>query len=137
MLTGDEKLDAIGDDAVIVMIESGRTQREIAAEAGVDVTTLNQWLHRDEKRSARVKLAMSGSAEAWLDRGLETIASALSKESGIDSNAAKAYAQECARRAAIRNPHYRDKADVALTGANGGPVETVSVIKRILVKPSE
>jgi hypothetical protein len=45
---------------------------------------------------------------------MDTLEQALRRDSGIDSTAARAYAQECARRAAIRNPQYRDKVDVSV-----------------------
>ena len=54
------------------------------------------------------------SAEAWLDKGLAKIESSMSKSGDVDPSAARAYAQECARRAAIRNPIYKDKAQVDL-----------------------
>ena len=102
------ELDLLG---ILQRIEAGETQREIAASIGCDVALLNRFLNSDEnaQQSAR---AREVSAEAWLDRGLETIASALSKRSDIDPSAARAYAQECARRAAVRNPLYRDKVDM-------------------------
>ncbi len=116
--TKRQMLDEIGIDAICERIESGESDGEIARSLGMSTGTVNQWLNRPENavRSAR---ARESSAESWLDRGLETIASALRREAGIDASAARAYAQECARRAAIRNPRYRDKvsvdADVTVT----------------------
>lgn len=106
-----DKLEAIGIDAICERIKAGETQNEIAKSIGVSTGSLSMWMDNDQnlEQSARARAA---SAEAWLDRGLECIASALKKEGGIDASAAKAYAQECARRAAIRNPKYRDKVDV-------------------------
>lgn len=106
-----DKLDAIGIEAICERIKAGETQNEIAKSIGVSTGSLSMWMDNDQnlEQSARARAA---SAEAWLDRGLECIASALAKDGGIDASAAKAYAQECARRAAIRNPKYRDKVDV-------------------------
>ena len=122
-----DKLEAIGIDAICERIEAGESQREIAASVGCDVTQVNRWLNSDEhaQRSMRARIA---SAEAWLDRGLEAIASALRKDGGIDASAARAYAQECARRAAVRNPQYSDRQRHEVTGANGSPLATESKI---------
>lgn len=48
------------------------------------------------------------------------------KGTGTDSGAARALAQEYARRAAIRNPAYREKTGVEITGAAGGPIRTIA-----------
>jgi len=56
----------------------------------------------------------------------------LYRDSGIDGGVARAYAQECARRAAIRNRRYSDKA--MDPEANGG---TIQVIERVIVKAAD
>ncbi|MGL4575570.1 MAG: hypothetical protein ACRCV9_12380 [Burkholderiaceae bacterium] len=125
--------DAADLEAICQRIEAGDSQAEIAASLGVSQYTLSVFLAKEEntKRSARARLA---SAEAWLDKGLKVIESALDKQGGIDASAAKAYEQACARRAALRNPAYRDKHDHTLTGADGGPVETVTRIELVALK---
>jgi len=40
----------------------------------------------------------------------------MSKSGDIDPHAARAFAQECARRASIRNPQYRERTSVDVTG---------------------
>lgn len=105
------------DDDVIARIVAGETYREIAAAYGIDVAVLHRWMQDDPQRSARARDALERSAEAWLDRGLATIESALARDGNIDPSAARAYAQECARRAAVRNPRYRDRV------AHGGDAE--------------
>ena len=119
--TALERLDAMGIEKVCERIESGESQAEIARNLKVNAAILSAWLNRDDhaKRSAR---AREFSAEAWLDRGLEAVGRALQKKSGIDSTAARAYAQECARRAALRNPRYVERTALEFTGAGGGPV---------------
>lgn len=97
------------DDDIIARILSGETYREIAGVYGVAVSMLHTWIAGDEERCARARDALERSAEAWLDRGLMTIGSALRRDSDIDPSAARAYAQECARRAAVRNHRYRDR----------------------------
>ncbi len=113
-----EKLDAVGDDAVIGWIAEGKTQDEIAEEVGVSAGTLNKWLHAEDERSARARGAMSVSAETWLDRGYKALLEAPPEASEIAR--ARAIEQHCARRAAIRDPRrYGDK--LALGGAEDLP----------------
>lgn len=121
-----ERLEAIGIEAICNRIQDGESDGEIAASIGMSKSTVNNWLNLDENiiQSAR---AREQSAESWLDKGLATISTALPKDGGIDSSAARAYAQECARRAAIRNPKYRDKSETAITGADGGAVKVEDV----------
>jgi hypothetical protein len=115
------KLDALGIDAICARIECGESQAEIARSLELSAATLSTWLNQPERaeRSAR---AREMSAEAWLDRGLEAIESALSKTGTVDASAAKAFAQECARRAALRNPRYVDKTAHEHSGPGGGPL---------------
>lgn len=102
-------------DEILQRIESGESQASISLDLGVATGTLSAYLNSDTlcERSAR---ARELSAEAWLDKGLAAIQSALQRDSGIDSNAARAYAQECARRAAIRNPRYNEKLKIEHSG---------------------
>ena len=105
-------------DDVITRIETGQSFVQIAQELGTARSNLyrllDQWTAQDSSARDRLDNAKQVSAEAWLDKGMATLESALSRDSGIDSNAARAIAQECARRAAIRNPQYRDRVDVSL-----------------------
>ena len=110
-----DALEEMGIEAIAGRIEAGETMSEIARSLQINISTLSRWLRLgdNEQVSARAREA---SAEAWLDRGLETVASALDKQSGIDASAAKAYAQECARRAALRNPKYIEKTAHDISG---------------------
>ena len=113
-LTTAQRLDAVGIDTICRRIESGEDDGTIASSLGMDRMSLRQWIKGREHEDV-IKSAREESAEAWLDDGLNTIRSSLSKDNGIDSGAARAYAQECARRAAIRNPRYRDKQTIDLS----------------------
>lgn len=115
-LTEQQRLDAVGIEKISEKIESGMTFGEIASSHSVNLTALNRWMDKHSDISAR---ARERSAEAWLDRGLEAIQSAMSKTGGVDAGAARAYAQECARRASIRNSKYRDK--IAVGGDADAP----------------
>ncbi len=110
-----DALEEIGIKAIAGRIEAGETISEISRSVGVSFGTLSTWLRSSDNADVSAR-AREASAEAWLGRGLETIASALDKEGGIDASAAKAYAQECARRAALRNPKYIEKTAHDISG---------------------
>ena len=114
----------INIEEALQRIEAGESQREIAS-FGV-AGTLNEHLNKPEnaERSAR---ARSISAESWLDRGLAYVL-----DENTDLARARIVAQECARRAAIRNPAYRESSKTELTGANGGPV-AFQAVERLIV----
>jgi transcriptional regulator with XRE-family HTH domain len=100
--------------AILDQIIGGKSQREIASEIGIDAGQLSHLLSADEdiiQRSARARLA---SAESWLDRGLDYV-----MDERNDPARARIVAQECARRAAIRNQAYRDKIDTTIANADG------------------
>lgn len=120
---------------ILNRIEGGESQSEIAETYGVHASTLSRFLNADEnaQQSAR---ARQSSAEAWLDKGLAVISSSLQRGGDVDPSAARAYAQECARRAAIRNPAYRDKVDTTVTGKDGGPVQFEKIVREI-VRPGD
>jgi len=101
-------LDDIGLEPICQRIENGESQAEIARSLGVSQSTLSAWLNREDNRERSAR-AREASAESWLDRGLDRLDEACRRDSGMDAAACKAYAQECARRAAIRNPRYVDK----------------------------
>jgi hypothetical protein len=110
-------------DEVCAQIIEGRSYREIAGDLGIGTMTLCDWLNRDEESRVQSARARSLSAEAWLDKGLDVVASALSKSGDVDASAARAYAQECARRAAVRNPQYREKIDNTHAAPDGSPIK--------------
>ena len=87
------KIEALGIDAIITQIASGRSQTEIAKDLGVSVMSLNVWLRSDAVRSARVDEAMPASAESWLDRGLDALLNAPSDNAEIQR--ARAIEQHC------------------------------------------
>ena len=90
---------------ILAQIRDGKSHREISKGLGVSHGVLCLWLSKPEilEHSSR---AMLESAEAWLDRGLDAI------EHTEDANRGRYIAQECARRAGIRNMHYRDRMSI-------------------------
>lgn len=124
--TNTDRLDAVGIEAICERIEAGETYRDLAASIGVGLWDVSKWLNT-EKNQPQSARAREASAESWLDKGLDVISTALPKDGGIDASAARAYAQECARRAAIRNPKYRERTETAVTGADGGAIKVHDV----------
>jgi hypothetical protein len=110
------KLEAVGFDAIIERIEAGDSMMQIVNEIGVSWAVFYNFMDATPDRIERSARAKARSAEAWLDRGLDVVSQSLQKSGQIDPSAARAYEQACARRAAIRNPQYRDKAQVEMTG---------------------
>jgi transcriptional regulator with XRE-family HTH domain len=121
-----QKLDALGEEAIIGQIANGKTQDEICEAAGVSAGSLNGWLHATPERSARARDAMETSAEAWLDRGFNALRDAPPDNAEIAR--ARAIEQHCARRAAIRNPRFGDKHQVEHVGPGGGAIKTESTM---------
>lgn len=117
---------------ILSEIERGESQAAIAGMLGVVPSTVSRWLDASPELEQRSALARSRSAEAWLDKGWRILEDALHdpafKGTGTDSSIARQMAQECARRAAIRNPAYREKTDakLELSGPGGGPVRTIA-----------
>ena len=120
-------------EEILIRIAAGESQRFIAAQLNINVMTLNRFLNQPEHalQSARARYE---SAESWLDRGLDMIESSLSKSGDVDPSAARAYAQECARRAAVRNPQYRDKIDATIANPAGETFK-IEQIRQVIVKP--
>ncbi|MGL4232005.1 MAG: helix-turn-helix domain-containing protein [Casimicrobium sp.] len=121
-------------DQIIDLIEDGNSYPEVAQIVGVSLKTVKRYLTADDDIKARAAIARMQSAEAWLDKGVEVLQSALSKSGDIDASAAKSLAQEYARRAAIRNPQYRDKQDVSLANPDGSALSTTIVINGVPAK---
>lgn len=106
--TSQQKLREYGLEAVHEDMLAGRSYREIATKLGVGLWPLYQFLNSSKDVSEQTARVSAASAEAWLDRGLDVLYTAAVNPT-FCSNAAKAIAQECARRAGTRNPRYVDK----------------------------
>jgi len=129
-----DKLDDVGITAISERILDGDTFGEIAESIGVSRHALADWLEKPEHKDISAR-AREDSAEAWLDKGLKQIKDGIYKDSGIDAGAARAYAQECARRASIRNARYREK--VALGGDTDNPINVKTSLEVSFVAPTK
>lgn len=127
---GVESVQPMINDWIIERIYEGDSQADIARALNRSTGCVSMWLDCDERTIERSARARTASAEAWLDKGLAMVQAAIFdpsfKGEGMDAGAARAYAQECARRAAVRNPAYRERTGVELTGKGGGPIRTIA-----------
>ena len=117
-------------DKALRLVEEGLSYDDIAVQMGVDRRTIIRKL--DALPDSAHMRAREASAEAWLDRGFEQLTAALDKGGNVDPSAARAYEQACARRAALRNPLYREKQALEHSGPNGGPV-AFQAVERLIV----
>ena len=110
----------IDTDKALKLVEEGLSYDDIAIQMGVDRRTVIRKL--DALPDSAHARAREASAEAWLDRGFEQLTAALDKGGNVDPSAARAYEQACARRAALRNPAYREKQQHEHSGPAGGAI---------------
>jgi len=109
-VTAQHACTTLGIDHILDLIYAGQSQTEIARNLNISVASLNGYIHSRPEWSARAKQVYQESAESWIDRGHAYLVEAASDNAEIQR--ARALEQHCARRAAIRNPRYRDKVDV-------------------------
>ena len=114
MGTAQDILCVTGEDEIISRVEDGEDIKKICKFYGVGIGAFYLFMNANEERAERFRRAKETSAEALLEKGREVLESALKRSSGIDPQAAKALASEYARLAAIRNPSYSDKPQVAV-----------------------
>ena len=119
-------LEETGIDALCGMVESGMTLAEIAKRLGVQQASIYRWLDRFGYRQQYAR-ALEDSAEALADRGLEALQSA-DESSSASVNAKRAIEDHFRWRAGVRNRRYSEKQQVELTGANGGPVQSLVTV---------
>lgn len=70
------KLDAAGESVILEMITEGRGYRYIAAEFGVSVSTLYEWIEADTERSIRCAKASEQASIAEDEAALKAIQTA-------------------------------------------------------------
>ena len=128
------KIEAIGLETICDRIASGESYAAIAESIGVSHGGLHNWLSLPAHIESSVR-ARTVSAEAWLDKGMKVLESSLSKSGDIDPAAARAIAQECARRAAIRNPQYNERNSTQTVV--GDASKPITLIKRVILQSPE
>ena len=122
-------LEMLGIDAFCSLIEAGDSQAKIARELGINKSVVTRWLGLDDQRSARVKYSRALSAESLYEQVDDDLRTAADP---FELAKAKELGQHRRKWAAIRNPReYGDKITQEHTGADGGPVQTVTRIELV------
>ena len=119
------KCEDFGIEKICDLIISGDSMTNIAAQIGVNISTLIEWSEGDTNRSARVREARRHSGRIWDEKAEECIRLADDKF-GLDK--AKELAHHYRWRAkAIAPREYGDKVTQEHTGAGGGPIAIAAV----------
>lgn len=127
-----DKLEAIGIDWVCEQLEDGRSQREIAKQVGVNVMTMNDWLHSTPLQSARARAAMEAGAEAHESRAIAILEEAREEIradpqlAGSITMLARERAQAAWRQASVRSPRYSDRRSVDIAVTHKHDVQQIS-----------
>ena len=126
-LANKQALDAVGIDTILERVSDGHTLRQIASDIGVAHTVLIAYIDRFAAPEQYAR-ARQESAEAWADRGWQCLQLGDEEIDAARVNLARYKEQHCMRRAGIANPRYSEKQQVELTGANGGPVQSLVTV---------
>lgn len=121
-----DKLDAAGLERILDRVRDGQTAKAIAADIGVSQSMFWAWLDRISAHDLYTR-ARADSAEAWAERGLAAIETCDDTNSA-SVNKARYLESHCRWRAGIANSRYSEKQQVELTGANGGPVQSLVTV---------
>ena len=117
-----EKLDALGIDAICDAIRNGCTMTSIAGSVDVGFASLSTWICKDSEHSARVREARIESARLWDELATDRIANACDP---FELSKAKELAHHYRWRASKIAPRdYGDKMQQEITGKDGAPLLT-------------
>lgn len=107
-----QRLDAIGEAAVIERISDGESYRQIAASLGVPKSKLVEWLHETPDRSRACACAREEAADSYDEMALEELRSADRENITV----AREIASHLRWRAKAANPkRYSDKLQLDAT----------------------
>ena len=104
-----DKLNAIGTDAIAERIASGETYRKIAASAKVGLGVLAMWIEANPERSQACTRARETHGQSCEEKAEEVIQDATDQ---FELAKAKELAIHWRWRAKAVNPKYRDKVQV-------------------------
>lgn len=124
--TVPQRIASYGIDRVAEQLSNGVTMTLIAAEIGVTVGKLSQWIAADEEHSARAREARIHAARIWDEKALDVIEQAADP---FELQRARELAQHYRWRASKTAPKdYGDKIQAEHTGANGGAIQVASTV---------
>jgi hypothetical protein len=114
----------------IRIIADGGTWETACRGLGVSSFTLSKWLREDDDLAKQYARAREAQGDIYADRVVDT-----AMDPTIDPATARVRIDALKWAAGKRKPKvYGDSSQIALTGADGGPVETVTQIVRTIVK---
>ena len=123
--TARAKCDAFGLEAICARVVGGESMTAVAAEIGVHISTLIEWLEDDAQRSARMRAARSMAARVWDEKAEQGLATA---SDPFELSRAKELAHHYRWRAkAVAPREYGDKLTQEHIGAGGGPITIAAV----------
>lgn len=112
-------------ERVIELGTQGKSHAQIAAALGVSRMSLYRWAETHKEFNSAITHARDLSQAWWEDRGQEGLTAQLFN------------ASLWAKSMSARFPDdYTERQRREVTGKNGGPVEQVSRIERVIVDPS-
>ena len=124
--TVSQRIASYGIDRIAEQLSNGVTMTLIAAEIGVTVGKLSQWIASDEEHSARAREARIHAARIWDEKALDVIEQAADP---FELQRARELAQHYRWRASKTAPKdYGDKLVQEHTGADGGAIQVASTV---------
>lgn len=120
-----QKVSEFGLDAICDRIAAGGTLTAVAAEIGVGIATLLDWLEDDSERSARMKESRALAARIWDEKAEIGLMVA---SDPFELSKAKELAHHYRWRAKAISPReYGEKVQTEHTGKDGGPIAIAAV----------
>jgi len=115
-----------GMDKVLERVSQGDSVIAIARDVGIPARTLYNHLESLDI-AADYKRARDLSAETWAERGWQCLQLPEDKIDPARVQLAWRKESHCMKRAGIANARYADKANVEVSGPNGGPIQQAVV----------
>lgn len=124
-----DRLDQLGEDAVIERIASGASWRSLAEEVGIGMSAFAAWLSRTPERFARAQAARETAAHWHAQEALDTLLHADTSDS-VAFARAREISQHHRWAAKVMSPRsYGEKLQQEVTGAEGAPLAVAITFK--------
>ena len=131
--TAAQRIDGYGIERIAEHLSNGVTMTVVAAEIGVTVGMLSQWIASSEEHSARAREARVHAARIWDEKALDVIEQAADP---FELQRARELAQHYRWRASKTAPkEYGDKVTQEHTGADGGAIQVQSTVTFVRPAP--
>jgi hypothetical protein len=111
-------------------MEAGKPIWAACDEAGIAFQTYFDWQRKNQEFSERTARARAKGADAYVDEAERILAAADNKSIQV----ARELAHHLRWKASKLAPRFSDRAQLELTGANGGPIEVSDARAKLLAK---